>query len=254
MAALNFDEERVEELLQLIEDASMNRGKDREPEDLEALKEAYGELVHVFHYKIEDFQEYVYQLNNYDWGDYEINGLNYFFCPGDVFSLTYSLTVALEFGATKGVLVFSHYGSTLPFVLKFPRIECENNYCEDELEIYNAAVEAGVEGAFAECFKADDWFDIPFYFMESLVINDEEVLEEAAHNTLSKNDDLDFDEVWDELNCICGRDYALVKAFITEDEALTDFLWSNCVNDLHSENFGWSLDTGLPVMCDYSGF
>lgn len=254
MAALNFNEERVEELLQLIEDASMNRGKDREPEDLEILRMAYGEFLHAFHYNIEDFQEYVYQIQEYDWGEYGIEELDDFFCPGDVYSLSKNLDVTLEYGATKGVLIFSHYGSNLPYVLKFPRLHCENNYCKYEVEVYKAAVEAGVEGAFAECFYADEWFDIPFYFMETVVINDDEVLEEAASNTMSRDDTLTYDEVWEELADVSGQDYTLVKAFITEEDELTNFLWSNRINDLHCQNFGWSLDTGLPVMCDYSGY
>ena len=153
--------------------------------------------------------------------------------------------VELTNGATKGVFIFPDND----YVFK---IELDSGCCKREEEIYEEAEEAGLERFFAKTVLYDIINGVEIYAQPKLITpafdKDETVdLSLAALELLNSCNDY---------NGLC--DNTLFEEFyITYDisllEQLIDFINDNDINDLHSNNIGYTVKNE-PVFIDYGGY
>ena len=152
-------------------------------------------------------------------------------------------------GVTKIVLVPKNKGAR--YVLKIPIGNI--NYCEGEVRVYMRAEERGVEKFFAPTEFFDMSIDCMVYIQLRAKANpygngDEEYwsnqdwseltedsVEEATWNGMSE-------QLIDEIVGWCGP---------REAQDFIDFCNRECINDIHSGNFGFY--KGHPMVFDYSG-
>ena len=249
----------TEEIVREIIDNKDNREK---------MGELYGELIRRLFNKCEPFQLYVQQMLEHYWPNklYEdrelssdIEGINDYICENDYFSVG---DIEFEFfsGATKGVFSVMTATEVLPYVIKFPNIAYNVNYCQLEANYYADAEKEGLEGYFAECFpigtpldRIHKDFDLPFYLQRWCDVDSYETESDAADILMEVNDWYDdIDDALMEVSGVHGKDYTIVYALISDDTHLDDFLFTHDIGDLHGANFG-KLD-GDYVMVDYSGY
>ena len=153
--------------------------------------------------------------------------------------------VKLENGATKGVFIFPDND----YVFK---IELGSGCCKREEEIYEEAEEAGLQRFFAKSVLYDVINGVEIYAQPKLIIpeydKDETVdLSPAALELLDSCDDC---------NGLC-ENTLFEEFYITYDisllEQLIDFINNNNINDLHSNNIGYTVKNE-PVFIDYGGY
>ena len=233
----------------------------------ESVDDLYEILIEAFFENVGEFQDYMAQLNNEIWEGalYEprertkFYGVDEFFYEGDVFYIN-GIDVEVCNGATKGVLLFSDEEGMLPYVVKFPSIEYNLNFCELEAAVYNNAESEGYEENFAEChylgkilekYNAD--YDLPFYLQEYCEVNSYEITHEATEKIIGSSvRPRSYDDVMNSVESVYGYDYTIVKALIDDSQEFEDFLMANEVTDCHNGNFGFK--NGRVVLVDYSGF
>lgn len=129
------------------------------------------------------------------------------------------------------------------------------DYCEAELEIYRRAEADGVEELFAEMHYIGECNDLPLYSQERCLSFYEEggyapekyiktadkMLKEDKKYGLYK-----FDKIW------IAR---VIETFgEVMCERLSNFIERLDLADFHSDNYGYSLITGKPIIFDYAGF
>lgn len=153
--------------------------------------------------------------------------------------------VKLANGATKGVFIFPDND----YVFK---VELDDNSCQREEEIYEEAEEAGLERFFAKTVLYMIINGVEIYAQPKLITpeddKDETVdLSPAALELLNSCDD------W---NGLC-ENTLFEEFYITYDisllEQLIDFINNNNINDLHSNNIGYTVKNE-PVFIDYGGY
>ena len=132
--------------------------------------------------------------------------------------------------------------------------------CKEEVNLYKAAVEAGIDKVFAEEKKVMTYHGIPIYaqaridsnFMNSDRSDDEpddeldDEIEEKLWTieTSSSIDDLfELQPFMEDLYNYTGKNFLNVMSFIVDND----------INDLHNENVGYDFN-GHPIFFDYSGF
>lgn len=207
----------------------------------EINKMAY-EKLEKFYNENEPFQIFID-----DTGTEDYNNWDYFdeehFCVKD------NVTVAS--GASRGVLIFDDFD----WVIKFNFLE-ETDYrwdfCEVEVDIYNAALDDKMEEFFAKAWKGGLFHGRVFYLMEKA--------------------DTDIDYINNDFNSgtyDSDPDYRGASGLEREDEEtitnffgnyynkdtilkLLDYCYDNGVNDIYDGNVGYM--NGKPVFIDYAGF
>ena len=173
--------------------------------------------------------------------------------------------VQVLFGASQLVCIFpeeKEWVAKLPFSGCFEGDdfnEFSYNYCELTVEIYQKAVDAGVEQFFAEMKKVGFTKDYtPIYYQERVKetyahsSNEEHTASDGSKKIIKKKRASDesswhcLPEVW-----LCAAiDFYGLEAV----EELLNFCEENHLfQDLHCENFGYRFDNS-PVLFDYCGF
>ena len=149
------------------------------------------------------------------------------------------------------------------YVVKLGLCEEDNRYCEREVELYNAAVEAGVEDSFAWCAYVGDYRGVPVYAMEFLVCDSDDVYDRSDawdyENYCWENDlDKDDEESRESYSHDRGYDSSIIldwveSLFPKEYAARFDrFIYEHDIDDIHSANVGYR-GTQV-VLCDYAGW
>lgn len=200
----------------------------------EKLEKFYNDNEH-FQYFIDDCgcEDY----NNWDYFDTE------HFCVKD------NVTVAS--GASRGVLIFDDFD----WVIKFnflEEIDYRWDFCEAEVDIYNAALDNEMEKFFAKAWKGGLFHGRVFYLMEKA------------------NTDIDYiDDAFNSGTYDSDPDYRGSSGLELEDEEsitnffgnyynkdtvlrLLEYCYDNGVNDIYDGNVGYM--NGKPVFIDYAGY
>lgn len=156
------------------------------------------------------------------------------------------------------------------FVLKVGLAPTDEKYCEKEVEVYNAAVEAGLEKYFGWTARICEVDGVGIYAMEFLCCDEERVSDDSYnyHYKLFCEDeglDPDTDESHEAWDNVCEnswsnsydnndgiREWLLDGVSCITSGSLDEFLESHNINDLHSANIGYRDDT--PVIADYAGW
>lgn len=154
------------------------------------------------------------------------------------------------------------------FVLKVGLTPNDERFCEKEVEVYNAAVEAGLGDYFGWTARIGTVDGVGVYAMEFLCCDEERVCSDSydyffqefcKDNGLDVNDEDaqdSFDVEWS-----CDEDYrsndGIREWFLNElpwktANILEDFLDNWSINDLHSGNVGYRGDA--LVFADYAGW
>lgn len=199
----------------------------------------------------------------------------------------YENNTSLCFGATRGCMVDDSYD----YVVKFDLDESENGSCVEEVDIYDAAAQNGLErffakpiylGTYTKTFKFFPWdSSLPFdffdetYFEEKLQkMIDEHRIERKeitisiplyAYPKAERHEFHVYEEDQDEtyrsvshsnsplVEREAGIGYAFVKQYGEEVfDALTEFLDKHEINDLHTGNV-MEIDGEL-IFTDYCGY
>jgi hypothetical protein len=168
-------------------------------------------------------------------------------------------------GATKFVIGVCDYD----FVLKFTM--CGYDYCEREVDIYNAALEEGFEKAFAWAGYLFDYdfgdVTVSMYAMERCDCDDcqisDDICEFEYREYCTTNGLIDNSENREKF--YCERDYDAHDETVmdwacehwgiercTNKRTVVDFMREMYINDIHCGNWGWS--GNRLVLVDYSGY
>lgn len=152
----------------------------------------------------------------------------------------------VSYGATKAVFDVPEFA----YVIKIPFVGYHTNYCELEVENYNAAVRCGFARYFAETRYYTIGYDdtdtpIEFYIQERCDA-DESAIIDSITSTLG-----------DEYGSGCSEDVAeWMSQLIKNDDINYDefhkFLKCNHINDLHSANVAIKNDSF--IIFDFSGY
>ena len=156
------------------------------------------------------------------------------------------------------------------FVLKVGLDPGDEKYCQKEVEVYNAAVEAGLGDYFGWTARIGEVDGVGIYAMEWLNCDEEEVSDGSYkhyfHEFCEENgldmDDVDAQEIFDEefnenYDSYCSNS-GIREWFISSipdwqmADELNIFLEEHHINDLHSANVGYR-GTKL-VLADYAGW
>lgn len=158
-------------------------------------------------------------------------------------------------GMTKGVLYNPQY---LPdWVIKFDLHDPiwykgkETTYCEVEYRHYREAAALGYENYFATCKRICNYDSITFYLMEYVECDESAVSELLVSEMLESGEVEDLDEAYSAVNCLDTFD-AISLAF--NDVKFAAWADNNQISDLHSGNFGYTIDDNRLVIIDYSGY
>ncbi len=122
------------------------------------------------------------------------------------------------------------------------------NYCEDEVNFYKAATERGLGILFAKTEKLGVVHGIDTYVQERV--------EKPSHYAVFTNDNMDLQRYCEEKDVYTGASFIIaVDKFYGEAMAmeLIDFLADYDINDIHSENWGFTVE-GRPKCYDFSGY
>lgn len=174
--------------------------------------------------------------NNIEYENYE-----QLLCGNDIFDFRY--------GATRGCFI-PEYQDKLSFVFKFDFNELEEEYCKRECEIYNDAIEAGLEDCFTKIKRFGSIFSVPIYKCEyaeiaALDCKISKQTENMINKHTSKHDHApDMHLPW-------VADFINYYGFEVYDKFL-DFIIEHGINDLHWNNVGYA--EGRPVLTDYAGY
>ena len=179
-------------------------------------------------------------------------------------------TVITTRGETKAILFCDGEDDILSnFVIKIPFIGEDIDYCKYEVHNYNRAKEEGLSEFFAPCMKVFDYgeYDTPIYVMLRVEVDCDRaecVMSDAFHRVYESENPCSEDEDKDEYDRKID-DYfwsnSCDENFFTEiredydaqlADNLEDFCGENCINDIHSANFGFQNDQ--IVLIDYSGY
>lgn len=173
----------------------------------------------------------------------------------------------ITFGETKAVL----WEDSLPYVIKIPFNYSITDYCELELVNYRNVVENSKKLAdcFAWCDYLFDYYEVPIYIMEKVVVDEQEI-ESRAYNSAFNyslnrsgihNDNSPeyiefckkFSSSYYRMTCHDQMQYLLDEEWGPElGSAFEDYCEENSINDRHSGNFGY-IGNHL-VIIDYSGY
>lgn len=150
-------------------------------------------------------------------------------------------------GATRAVLVLKN----LPYVIKFD-FSNEPGHCDNEVDVYNSAVDYGIQMLLAEGSFYSEVGGINFYIYKK-------VEKEACKSPyMGKNSEEFNKQVWSVessgKHCIAGnltRDIYFAYD-LTVFVNLCRFIDDLGLNDFHGSNYGF--DGNKPVIFDYGGF
>lgn len=173
--------------------------------------------------------------------------------------------VYMENGCSKYVLYFTDY----PFVLKMDSLNPEGNRggeCEREVELYEKAVELGLEKFFPRTKLFCCLGNVPIIIQEKVDFADCNIPSEKYHkieriarcefhdklchkimNYLRENADFRVRNISSRWLSACVRLYGKKTVF-----ELEEFIINNRINDLHGNNVGWL--NSKPVILDFSGY
>ena len=176
-------------------------------------------------------------------------------------------------GATKFVLG----DDDCDYVIKIqpPYVDSDFDYCAREVEVYNAAVEAGYADKFAWTAKLFDYdfsdsICLPIYVMEwcqcSYDMIDDEMddwhyTKYCSSTGISKGDDDAYEKYCDsrEQSDVSYSERMIEWAFSvwgldydSEDYEFCRFMQKMFINDIHAGNWGWC--NNRLVLVDYSGY
>ena len=151
----------------------------------------------------------------------------------------------LDCGATKAVIIDD---SNKDFVIKIPFSGLEEDYCEKEVEHYEAAQEYNVPGLFAAIEYIEEWRGAPIYLQEYI----RGIGAEAEFKTLdsiesSRNSDYYYGEDDEAIYDAIEIQYSL-ETFDNFRSLVDDY----GINDFHFGNVGYR--DGRIVFVDYSGY
>lgn len=168
-------------------------------------------------------------------------------------------------GETKLVIIDSHMPQ---WVVKISfKDSCFNgNYCEREADFYKKACECGLGEFFAGSYYVGEVCGFDLYAQEYAKPN-EEVISESFYDYVRNNsgycrEDYEYDYEYDEdiTDAVCDmndedRIYAIFESVVPWNTilSLVDFINENEINDLHSGNWGITIDNRV-VIFDYSGY
>lgn len=178
---------------------------------------------------------------------------------------TEGFRVTRENGCSKYVLYFVD----CPFVLKMDSIDSDGNRggeCEREVELYEKAVELGLEKFFPKTKLFCYLGDIPIVIQEKVDFADcnipsakfyeiERISRSALHQKLCykimdylrENADFHVRNISSRWLSACVRLYGKKTVF-----ELEKFIIDNRINDMHGNNVGWL--NSKPVILDFSGY
>lgn len=160
---------------------------------------------------------------------------------------------ALENGSFRCCLL-ANYGLGLDYVLKFNHwIDKYGDSCKEEVAVYNAACDEGVEGFFGECFSIGTFSIMGRETMECFVMRRADVDEDRVESAPP------LSEEETEKYCDSSRIFTDVGAFKTfldyygdkVLQILIDFLRRLRIGDIHEYNIGYT-SCGAPIIIDYS--
>lgn len=168
-------------------------------------------------------------------------------------------------GCSKYVLYFQDY----PFVLKMDSIDSDGERggeCEREVELYEKAVELGLEKFFPKTELFCYLGDVPIIIQEKVDFSDCNIPSAKAHEIeriarlglhdklcykimdyLRDNADFRVRNISSRWLSACVRLYGKKVVF-----ELEKFIIDNRINDLHGNNVGWL--NSKPVILDFSGY
>ena len=166
-------------------------------------------------------------------------------------------------GATRLVIGMNDYPD---YVAKIALTEDDEKYCIHEVELYRAAVEAGLEEHFAWCEEIDDYGTHSVYAMEYLDCDYEAMDSESyqwgyerycAEENLNSEDE-DSKEAFEDYFWSSGSCDSLVLDWF--EDKLTEFvaakfdrfIYDHDIKDIHPGNCGRR--NGQLVLCDYAGY
>lgn len=165
------------------------------------------------------------------------------------------------------------------YIIKFQMPCTDFDYCQREVDVYNAAKERGFADKFAWCAKLfdyefSDWYTIPVYVMEWCQCSYDTISDEMDDWHYTKycesvgidkrsddaydrynseyNDRKEFDEKMMEWAYDCwGMDFNAVSDKPV-CETIVGFMREMFINDIHPGNWGWC--NNRLVLVDYSGY
>ena len=178
--------------------------------------------------------------------------------------------VRVERGATKLVIISSEADN---WVFKIPFNDYKSNYCQREADIYEMAVKSkyskdqlindavvssdneNIGEFFAPCYFLENYDDVRIYVMERAEMTYGRLYSDLYERLSNEGrSDEEAEEILEEVED-CNEYVEWLFPYYTNCEkfdALTRFLESAHVNDLHSGNIGYINDH--VVLIDYSGF
>jgi len=151
------------------------------------------------------------------------------------------------------------------YVAKIALTEEDEKYCIHEVELYNAAVEAGLEEHFAWCAEIYDYGVHSVYAMEYLDCDTASIdsesyqwgyerycldndLDSESDNSKEKFSDYYWSSNWEDLVLDWFED-KLIKPIAIK---FNDFILDYDISDIHAGNVGYRKNQ--LVLCDYAGY
>lgn len=177
------------------------------------------------------------------------------------------VSFTLTSGATKMVLLPNN-AKIFPYVIKIPitieerkgEIIEKFNYCEKEVQVYNAAKEdERIKGLFAECGEIGKLDNIKIYWMDYYKVNEcvnSQILFDSYRNYIGDMSELDedfFDGYYDQTSEFL-MSTLLEELYPDNCDSILDFFDKFSINDLHSGNYHYDKYYNKIVLIDYSGF
>lgn len=205
---------------------------------------------------IEELEDIFWELTDF----FEHPSENEFYCFDDAFLAVKedNKELAVDSGCTKGVII----SDNLNYVIKVPFLaDHEIDYCAKEVQVYQKAIEEGIEEFFAPSYCIGTYKDVPIYIMEKAEIDGVRLKElgvdiyRKTHKV--KKDSYDDWEIYD--NHFSGyENRRLVKYLFNyyysnpaKVDKLLSFLDKEYINDIHAYNIG--LHDNKTILIDYSG-
>lgn len=194
---------------------------------------------------------YLWELHEYNFSDVVRDTI------GDICRFNYEI----KSGATRGVIILPdfNYVIKIPFTQDEDGYEFQNatfddegwNYCENEIHLYEHAIEWGVEEFLLPIKKIAEVNDYPIY-VQSLA----KVFTDVKQDNSTQKD---LETISKSSNgiCVCGNITWLMDILnkFGEDKfkQFAKFIQEFNINDdLHNHNIGYVYD--FPVILDYAGY
>lgn len=143
----------------------------------------------------------------------------------------------------------------------------DERYCIHEVELYNAAVKAGLEAHFGWCAEIYCYGSRSVYAMEYLKCDDSDIesksykwgyerycAEEKIDTESEESKEAYYDYYWGGFSGDGGVVLQWIEAHMVAPvvEKFEEFVSKYDISDIHSQNVGYR--NGQLVLCDYAGF